>query len=64
MVDLVRQFLEVREKPFSSESLKTMVIWGAEEVERLRKIIDERDAEIHRLHAMLSLTQRRPITET
>lgn len=36
MVDLVQQLREVKEKKFSTESLQTMVLWGADEIERLR----------------------------
>lgn len=36
MVDLVEQLREVKDREFSPESLRVMVLWGADEVERLR----------------------------
>lgn len=36
MVDLVKQLREVQERDFAPDSLRTMVLWGADEIERLR----------------------------
>lgn len=38
MVDIVDQLREVKSKDFHPDSLRTMVLWGADEIERLRKI--------------------------
>ena len=36
MVDIVDQLREVKSKDFHPDSLRTMVLWGADEIERLR----------------------------
>lgn len=53
MVDLVQQLREVRYKKFSPESLQVMVLWGADEIERLR-------AHVASLELKLQLAVRSP----
>jgi ABC-type phosphate/phosphonate transport system substrate-binding protein len=42
MVDLVSQLREGVEKKYSRESLETMLLWGADEIERLRRELEAR----------------------
>lgn len=45
VVDLVTQLREVKEKDFHPDTLRTMVLWGADEIERLKvELTAARDA--------------------
>lgn len=62
MVDIVDQLREVRSKNFHPDSLRTMVLWGADEIERLRTAIKGAEIALARdedidgaIHCLLSV---------
>ena len=58
MVDLVSQLREGVEKKYSRESLETMLLWGADEIERLRRELAETQAHLGMCNSDLDETNR------